>query len=190
MDYSALTKEEKQSIFEVVNNDHLRLKGNQKKLLKSQFCNSWKINKNIGAFELFMKLYESEELYDIKNEWFKKYIEDYGFSPEHYKSQKPVPLIRHLRRVRHADEQVVELEQKLEEIKEGKGYISQEEHEYELNKVKQEQLEIIRERGDTIANLRNTENALRQKLKGADRLYHEMKDNYEKIIAQMSKTES
>ena len=47
-------------------------------------------------------------------------IKEDGFSPEYYKSQKPVPLIRHLRRVRHADEQVVELEQKLEEVAEGK----------------------------------------------------------------------
>lgn len=190
MEYSALTKEDKQTIFEIVNNDHLRLKGNQKKLLKSQFCNSWKINKNIGAFELFMKLYESEELYDIKNEWFKKYIEDYGFSPEHYKSQKPVPIIRHLRRVRHADEQVLELEQKLEDVAEGKGYISQEDYEYQLNKMKEEQQEIIRERGDTITKLRNVETGLRAKLDAANERFDAMRLFYEDTIKKMNNTES
>ena len=63
MDYSAITKEEKQDIFEVVNSTHLRLKGDAKRLLKRQFT-TWKINKNVGAFELFMKLYESEDVYD------------------------------------------------------------------------------------------------------------------------------
>ena len=33
MEYSAITKEEKQDIFELVNSTHLRLKGNQKKLM-------------------------------------------------------------------------------------------------------------------------------------------------------------
>jgi len=189
MDYSELTKEEKQSIFEVVNNDHLRLKGNQKKILKSQFCNSWKINKNIGAFELLMKLYESEELYDSKNEWFKKYIADYGFTPEHYKSQKPVPIMKHIRRVKHADDQVLELEQKLEDIAEGKGYISQEDYEYQLNKMKEEQQEIIRERGDTITKLRNLETGLRAKLDAANERFEAMRLYYDNYINKMN-TES
>ena len=61
MDYSALTKQDKQDIFEFVNSTHLHLKGDDKKALKRQFCHVWKINKNIGAFELMMKLYESEK---------------------------------------------------------------------------------------------------------------------------------
>jgi len=190
MEYSALTKEEKKSIFEIVNNDHLRLKGNQKKLLKSQFCNSWKINKNIGAFELFMKLYESEELYDDKNEWFKKYIDEFGFSPDYYKNHKSIPYIKHLRRVRHADEQVVELEDKLEDIQEGKGYISQEDHDYQLNKVKEEQQQIIREKGDTITKLRNLETGLRAKLDAANERFEAMRSFYEDQIKKMNDSES
>jgi len=190
MDYSALTKEEKQNIFEVVNNDHLRLKGKEKAALKRDFSSGWKLNKRIGAFELFMKLYESEELYDIKNEWFKKYIKEDGFSPEHYKSQKPVPIIKHLRRVRHADEQVVELEQKLEDVAEGKGYISQEDHEYQLNKMKEEQQEIIRERGDTITKLRNLETGLRAKLDAANERFEAMRLFYEDQIKKMNDSES
>ena len=190
MDYSELTKEEKQSIFEIVNNDHLRLKGKEKAALKRDFSSGWKLNKRIGAFELFMKLYESEELYDSKNEWFKKYIKEDGFSPEYYNSQKPVPIIRHLRRVRHADEQVLELEQKLEDIAEGKGYISQEDYEYQLNKMKEEQQEIIRERGDTITKLRNLETGLRAKLDAANERFEAMRSFYEDTIKKMNNTES
>jgi len=189
MDYSELTKERKQSIFEIVNNDHLRLKGKEKAALKRDFISGWKLNKRIGAFELFMKLYESEELYDSKNEWFKKYIEEDGFTPEYYKSQKPIPMMRHLKRVRHADEQVLDLEQKLEDIAEGKGYISQEDYEYQLNKMKEEQQEIIRERGDTITKLRNLETGLRAKLDAANDRFEGMRLYYDNYINKMN-TES
>jgi len=190
MDYSALTKEDKQNIFEVVNNDHLRLKGKEKAALKRDFSSGWKLNKRIGAFELFMKLYESEDLYDSKNEWFKKYIADYGFSPEHYKSKKPVPIIKHIRRVHHADNQVLELEQKLEDIEEGKGYISQEDHEYKLNELKEEQQQIIRERGDTITKLRNLETGLRAKIDAANERFEAMRLFYEDQIKNLTNTES
>jgi len=187
MEYSALTKEEKQSIFEIVNNDHLRLKGKEKAALKRDFSSGWKLNKRIGAFELFMKLYESEELYDNKNEWFKKYLEEDGFSEQYYKNHKSIPYVKHLRRVRHADEQVVELEDKLEEIQEGKGYISQEDHDYQLNKVKEEQQQIIREKGDTIAKLRNLETGLRAKIDAANERFEAMRSFYEDQIKKMVK---
>lgn len=188
MEYSALTKEDKKDIFEIVNSTHLHLKGNEKKLLKSTFCNSWKINKNVGAFELFMKLYESENVYDKMNDAFLEYVKD-GHGSEYYRNHKHIPYAKHVQRMQWRNEEVEKAERELEEIKESNGTISRVDHEYELNKLKQEQLEIIREKSDTIGKLRNTECALREKLKGADRVYHEMKDNYEKIIQQMSKTE-
>ena len=145
MDYSALTKQDKQDIFEFVNSTHLHLKGDDKKALKRQFCHVWKINKNIGAFELMMKLYESENVYDKMNEAFLECIKD-GYNNEHYMNHKHIPYATHIRRMGWRNREIEEKEMELEDIKEGKGYITEEDHKDELNKLKQEQLEIIREK--------------------------------------------
>ena len=96
----------------------------------------------------------------------------------------------HLQRMQWRNEEVEETERQLEEIKEGKGYISQEEHEYELNKVKQEQQQIIREKSDTIGKLRNLEVGLRAKLSSSDETFRAMKLYYEDIVNKLTNDES
>tara|TARA_R110002096_G_scaffold114893_2_gene249014 strand:+ start:167 stop:739 length:573 start_codon:yes stop_codon:yes gene_type:complete len=157
MEYSQLSKEEKQNIFEIVNTTHLHTKGNKKKLLKSQFCNSWKINKNIGAFELFMKLYESEDVYDKYNEWFKKYIDTHPGqpTPESIRSEKNIPYSKYVRNLGYKNEELEELEQKLEDVESGKGYMTEAKHDELLQLNTSKLYETIREQGDTIAKLRN-----------------------------------
>ena len=137
MDYSLLTKEEKQDIFEVVNSTHLHLKPDAKRLLKRQFT-TWKINKNIGAFELFMKLYESEDEYDKMNEWWKQFIEDDPHDINYYRTHKPVSYAKHRRHMDYRNEEIQELEQKLEDVENGKGYIKQETHDDEILELKKE----------------------------------------------------
>ena len=189
MDYSALTKQDKKDIFEVVNSTHLYLKGPEKTALKRDFVDGWKLNKKIGAFQLMLKLYESDAVYDKMNESFLEYVKD-GYDNEYYRNHKNIPYAKHIQRMQWRSEEVDKAEQDLEDIKHGKGYISQEEHEYELNKVKEEQLQIIRERGDTIIKLRNLETGLRAKLTSSNDTFEAMKLYYEDIIKQLTNTES
>ena len=70
MESEAYTKDEMSNIFDVVNSNHLHLKGKVRSDLRRQFL-SWKQNKTIGAFDLFIKLYESEDVYDKRIEFNK-----------------------------------------------------------------------------------------------------------------------
>lgn len=138
MEYSAITKEEKQDIFEVVNSTHLKMKGKEKKILKNSFCNSWKLNKSIGAFELFMKLYESIDEYDKMNEWFKDYLDEDPQDAHFYRTHKKIPYAKHRRFMSYRTEEIEELEKKLEEVEEGKGYVKQDVHDDEILELKKE----------------------------------------------------
>lgn len=132
MDYSTLSKEEKKDIFEVVNTTHLKLKGDQKKQLKRQFTTVWKINKSIGAFELLMKLYEAEDVYDEMNDWFQQFVSEQDISQvNNYKNKKNISYAKHRRTVSRRDEEidelkdrVSELEDELEELKEKVNQLS------------------------------------------------------------------
>lgn len=116
MDYSTLSKEEKKDIFEMVNSTHLKLKGDQKKHLKRQFTTVWKINKNIGAFELFMKLYESEDVYDEINDWFQQFVSEQDTSQTtNYKNRK-VSYAKYRRTVSRRDEEIDELKDRVDEL--------------------------------------------------------------------------
>ena len=73
MNYS---KKQKEEIFDVVNRTHLLLKGEKRKATRRQFL-SWKINQNsIGAYELFIKLYDSIDIKYSPDEYIKKAEED------------------------------------------------------------------------------------------------------------------
>lgn len=189
MEYSALTKEEKQDIFEIVNSTHLHLKGNQKKLLKSTFCNVWKINKNMGAFELFMKLYESENVYDKMNTAFLEYVKD-GYDNEYYTNHKHIPYAKHIQRMQWRNEEVEEAERQLEEIKESKGYISREDHNTLVDEMKKNHDQLMMEKEDTIIKLRNLENGLRLKLDAANERFDGMRAFYEDQMKKLTNDES
>ena len=124
---NTLSKEEKADIFEYVNNVHLHLKGHEKKATKQKFVHTWKQNKLIGCYELFMALYNSQSVYDETNEWFKKYLNDNCETEQDYKYKK-ISLAKHRRIVARRQEENDELERQLEELEEGKGYMKEEEH--------------------------------------------------------------
>ena len=51
-------KHEKADVFDMVNDTFLNLKGDRRRVLRSQFMNVWKQNKNVGCADLFMALYQ------------------------------------------------------------------------------------------------------------------------------------
>ncbi len=163
MEYSKLSKEEKQNIFENVNNTHLKLTGDVKKALKRQFM-SWKINKTIGAFELFIKLYESEDLYDSKNEWFKKLVDHDQLLKYICENDKYMSIAKYERHMRFAAQEREDLEQQLENIESGKGYITEQSHNEEIQELKKQHFQEIRELGDQIIKYRNESSVAREKL--------------------------
>jgi hypothetical protein len=131
------SKEELAEMFEGVNSNHLHLKGEAKKRLKRVVTTTWKINKTIGALELFIKLHESEALYDEQNEWFKQFLEDNDISENELKNKKPIPYIKHRKRMALRDEQIEMLETKLENVLEDNDLITKEQHKEEINELKE-----------------------------------------------------
>ena len=189
MEYSALTKETKQNIFETVNSIHLHLKGEENKSVKRRFVYDWKINQSIGLFELMLKLYESEDVYDKMNETFLRYIKD-GYSNEYYTNHKSLPYAKHVRRMANREQEVDDLQNELDDLKEEKGFISQQDHEDKIKELKQEHKEIIRQKEDEINKLINFETGLRAKLDAANERYEKQAVFYQAQIDQMFKIKS
>ena len=105
----------------MVNSQHLRLTGDKKKALKRQ-VKSWKLNKNIGAFELFIALYLST---DVINKHL-QIIEEEPKPPD-WKTHK-ISWAKHIARIRDQAEWADSLEGKLDDVESGKGYMSEEHH--------------------------------------------------------------
>jgi hypothetical protein len=122
------SKEELAEMFEGVNSNHLHLKGEAKKRLKRVVTTTWKINKTIGALELFIKLHESEAKYMKETEWFKQFLDEADLSVNEIKSKKPIPYLKHRQRMALRDEQIENLQTKLENVLEDNDLISKEDH--------------------------------------------------------------
>ena len=181
MEYSV---EDKKGIFDVVNSNHLHLTGEKRKYTRKQFL-TWKQNKNIGAFDLFIKLYESEDVYDKRIEFWKKYIEDQGPFWDNAAKQKPIPFQKHQLYMSYKDEEIEVLEKKLEDVEEGKGYMSEESHRDFIEALKNEKEEVIQEQGSTIAKLRYENNCLREKYEISERRFEASKKYYEDTISKV-----
>ena len=184
MESEAYTKDEMSNIFDVVNSNHLHLKGKVRSDLRRQFL-SWKQNKTIGAFDLFIKLYESEDVYDKRIEFWKKYIEDQGPFWDNAVTKKPIPFYKHQLYMSYKDEEIEVLEKKLEDVEEGKGYMSEESHGDLIEALKNEKEEVIQEQGSTIAKLRYENNCLREKYEISERRFEASKKYYEDTISKV-----
>ncbi len=174
-----LTTEEKGEIFEYVNNLYLKLKGQKKKQTKASFKNSWKEDNLL--YIMMMKL---NDVYDIwlKNEESEEWLDKKNTT----ESKGTIAMKKHMRIMNMMSEEERELELELEKIKEGKGYISEEQHKEEMEKQLQEQQEIIREQGDTIAKYRNEASMLREKLDAANKRTRDTRTHYEKLMKSLS----
>lgn len=171
------TKEEKEDIFEVVNSIHLKLKGNPKKITKRKFVHTWKPDgKSMGCYDLFIKLYESEGVFDKMNDTFNQYVEEGYMCPDEYRTKKMVPYAKHRRLMGYRDEEIQELEDELENIKEGQGYISTDEHNKEVKELKKEYKYLQDELEDTTIKLNNRYNLMEEKYQGTiNRLEEQVK---------------
>jgi tRNA G10 N-methylase Trm11 len=177
-----LSKEEKNGIFEHVNLMYLKTTGLNKKTLKKQF-KTWKINKNIGAYELFIHLYNAEDVWERINdnvEFQKKLL---------CNENDTIPKKRYLKHIRYRDEYIEEMDQKFEDVKNGKGYISKEHHEMEMKQQLKEQQVIIQEDGRRVGKYKVEAEMLREKLNFQSKAYEAKIATLNKIIEELTNSE-
>ena len=169
-----LSTEEKGEIFEYVNTMYLHLKGQKKKQTKQSFKTSWK--EDNMCYILMMKL---NDVYETWSE--KEQHEDWEFDQYVIKNsnEKSISMVRHKRNMNFMRMDLEDKEKELDKIKEGKGYISQESHDEAMKEQKQELQEIIREQGDKIAKLRQSEEFARDAMNRAKEKEDEVRKYYE-----------
>jgi len=174
-----LTTEEKGEIFEYVNNLYLKLKGQKKKQTKASFKNSWKEDNLL--YIMMMKL---NDVYDI---WCENECQDeWTWERENVTMEGTISKKKHHRVMNMVRESERDLELELENIKEGKGYISEEVYNTALEEKDKQIQQINREQGDTIAKLRNEANFLREKLDAANKRLEAQKLYYEDQMTKLN----
>jgi hypothetical protein len=148
------SKEELADIFEIVNSQHLHLKGKKKSVSKRQFTIVWKKdNKNLSAYELMIALYKSEDIYDNNNEFMKQFMDNNMMGVDEVKSKRPVSYAKHIKRTRYKDERIEELEEELENVLEDNNLMSKEEHYEVLKEMKKDNKQYVEVLEDKIIKL-------------------------------------
>jgi len=180
-----LSKDEKGDIFEIVNSLYLNFKGGKKKSFKQNFKSIWKEDNNL--FKLVMTLYNAEDIIEGRKAKLEDEIEG-GFVPVDWET-KIVSWKKYRGMCIHQQGMVEILEKQLEDVEEGKGYISEESHDEAMKQLKEEQQEIIREQGDTIAKLRNKEAYHIEKKELAEKKLQVYKLYYEGEIKKLNSKE-
>ena len=147
------SKEDLKEIFEIVNSKYLHLKGRKKTISKNQFVSVWKQdNKNLSAFELMIALYNAESINDKHNEFIKEFIED-TLSIDEVKSKKPISYFKHIKRMRWKDQEIEELEYRIETMMDDNSLISIEDHKIEIKELKNKYKNELDEKDDEIKKL-------------------------------------
>ena len=116
MDYTALTTVEKAEIFEYVNSFYLHLKGDKKKFLKRAFVHTWKQNKTIGSFELFLELYKSCDKVEKSIEHVGDEIKNIGLPLDW--ATKTVPWRKHKGMMMYMNEEIETLTDQIDQLEE------------------------------------------------------------------------
>tara|TARA_R110000737_G_scaffold307498_2_gene315394 strand:+ start:109 stop:705 length:597 start_codon:yes stop_codon:yes gene_type:complete len=150
--------EQLKDIFEIVNAEHLHLKGAAKASAKRQFTTVLKRdNKSVSLFQLYMALYKSRDVYDSLNEWLKNYLNDpeNNLSVNEVLSKNSIPYVKHIRLVRNLSEKVDELELELESVLEKNNLISREDHLQEMKQLRKTHLADLLLKEDEIQKLKN-----------------------------------
>ena len=118
MEFSTMTREDKLTVFDCVNGTWLGLKGDKRKVFRTQFCNVWKQNKNIGASDLTMALFNA---IDQKDSWERSLKDDVdkglGYSETDIKD-KMMPFLTYRKIINGVRQDMEELEQKIEDLEE------------------------------------------------------------------------
>ncbi len=176
-----LTAVEKGEIFEYVNDMYLKLKGNKKKYTKNCFKSTWK--EDNMCYTLLMKLYTAYEMWS-ENERDEEWIWERDNLNDDVVSKK-----KHRRVINMLHRSEYELEQELEKIKEGKGYMSEETHKNMIQEQKINYEQTILELNDSVQKSKNLEEGLRSKIKSQDERFEAMKLYYEDQMKKLSSKE-
>jgi chromosome segregation ATPase len=181
MESSTLSKEEKASIFEIVNNMYLGYRGNKKKETKKSFKNTWKEDNN--CFRLIMTLYNAEDILEGSKGKLEDDING-GWVPVDWETKK-VSWKHYAGMCKHLGESIDELERTIDDVEEGKGYISEEKHKDDMKKQLEEQQEIIRALSDDVRKYKRKGNdyeyALEKHKKKSEEMLFYWRNNCEKI---------
>jgi len=180
-----LTAEEKAEIFEIVNSEHLKLNGNKKKATKSNFKKLWKPDNM--AYQLMIALYDSEDKYEEKNEWFQQYLTDTDISVEEVKNKKSISYAKYIRRLRWKDEMIEELENKLDNVIEDNNLISKEDHKQEIKDIKEKYKFELEDKDDKIKKLEAQINLFDSRMKAKTETHAQIVKNYEEQIKSLQK---
>lgn len=178
-----LTAEEKADIFEIVNSEHLKLTGNKKKSTKSNFKKIWKPDNM--AYQLMIALYDSEDKYEEKNEWFQQYVEDNALGVNEIKNKK-IPYAKYLRRLRWKDEMIEELENKVDSVIEDNNLISKEEHDEKIKEMKEKHKFELEEKDDKIKKLEAQIKLFDSRMKAKDETHSQVIKGYEQQLKSFS----
>jgi len=183
MESSTLSKEEKSDIFDIVNNMYWRLKGNKKKSTKSSFIHHYKEDNN--CFQLIMALYNAEDIIEgIKG----KVNDDIngGWVPIDWGTNK-VPWRRYKGMCVHLGDEVQVLEQKLEDVEQGKGYVSEEKYKEDMKTQLEDLQETIRDLSDKVAKWRNKCSWEEEKRVAEVKTAEKQRDYFKTQLEQLSK---
>jgi len=186
-DNSTYDKEELCEMFERVNSQYLKLTGDAKKRLKRSVTSTWKMNKTIGALELFIHLDKAEEINDQKNKFFEQFLEESGMSVDEVKSKKPVSYAKHTRGMRSKDREIEYLQWELEDVLEDNNLISKDKSDETIKALKKEHKLQTEEQENKIIKLEQEINMmgkdLDSKLNIKDQQIEYYKNLSEKLLA-------
>jgi|TARA_R100000479_G_C6344082_1_gene186489 hypothetical protein len=182
------SKEELSDMFEIVNSQHLHLKGKKKSVSKRQFTSVWKRdNKSLSAYELMIALYKSEEINDKQNEFMKQFMDNNGMSGDEVKTKRPVSYAKHIKRLRYKDEQIEELQDDLDNVLEDNNLMSKEDHIKAMKNLKEQHKFELLEKDDKITKQQLQINMFDSRMKAKDKTHAEIIKNYEKQLDAFSK---
>ena len=170
-------------MFEIVNSDHLHLKGKEKAAAKRQLTTLNRKSKSIGAYDLYIALYESTEKYDKENEWFKSYMNDVenNASKNFILSKKPIPYVKFFRQRVKLQNTIEDLENELDSVLEDNNLMSKKDHDLEIKELTKSLKQQLFECEDKLQKANNEIHNISSDVKA--KLI--MKD---KIIEQLNKT--
>lgn len=130
-------KHEKSDVFDMVNDTFLNVKGDRRRVLRSQFMNVWKQNKNVGCADLFMALFNS---IDTQDSWERSLRDDVnkgiGYTTKDLK-EKAMPFLTYRKIVNGIREESDELAQEIEDLRE--DCITNKEHKTAMKEATREQ---------------------------------------------------
>tara|TARA_R110001599_G_scaffold334883_1_gene551407 strand:- start:613 stop:1155 length:543 start_codon:yes stop_codon:yes gene_type:complete len=176
------TNAEKGDIFESVNSLYLHLSKRKKSETKRCFKTQWKEDNLL--YTMMMALHGSYDKWEKLNE-----NEDLAEELSYVQNQGNMTIKKHKRFMAMVSEENEELEKRLQDVTDGKGYISEEYHNEEMKEQLEEQKEIIREISSKLSSSKNKASAYETKYEMKCKDMEAQKKYYEHQISKVIDTE-